>query len=59
MILDKKYPKLVKTSNLLNLKPIGLSCFDKVKRNRESAKKHHFLGKYPLEKFGKFGPVEG
>ncbi|KAJ0615610.1 hypothetical protein HanIR_Chr02g0081191 [Helianthus annuus] len=59
MILDTKYPKLVKSSNLLNLKPIGASCFDTVKSSREFAKKHQFLGKYPLEKFWKFGPVKG
>ncbi|MFS7946162.1 hypothetical protein Hanom_Chr06g00532781 [Helianthus anomalus] len=53
MILDEKYPELVKSANLLNLKPMGPSCFDMVKRSRESAKKHQFLGKYPLDKFRK------
>ncbi|KAF5781453.1 hypothetical protein HanXRQr2_Chr11g0483841 [Helianthus annuus] len=57
MMLDEKYPELVKSTNVLNLKPMGPSCFDTVKRNRETAKRHQFLGKYPLEKHEKFGPV--
>ncbi|KAJ0788426.1 hypothetical protein HanPI659440_Chr05g0191551 [Helianthus annuus] len=51
MILDEKYLDLVKSMNLLNLKLMGPHCFDTVK--------HQFLGKCPLEKFGKFGPVVG
>ncbi|MFS7984984.1 hypothetical protein Hanom_Chr11g00993031 [Helianthus anomalus] len=57
MMLDEKYPELVKSTNVLNLKPRGPSCFDTMKRNRETAKRHQFLGKYPLEKHEKFGPV--
>ncbi|MFS8022626.1 hypothetical protein Hanom_Chr16g01441741 [Helianthus anomalus] len=45
MILDEKYPKLVKSTNVLNLKPMDPNCFDTVKRNRETAKRHQFLGK--------------
>ncbi|MFS8014319.1 putative v-SNARE, coiled-coil domain-containing protein [Helianthus anomalus] len=59
MILDEKYPELVKSANVLNLKSMGPSCFDTMKRNRDSAKRHQFLGKYPLKKHGKFGPVVG
>ncbi|KAF5811715.1 putative Longin domain-containing protein [Helianthus annuus] len=59
MILDEKYPELVKSANVLNLKSMGPNCFDSMKRNRDSAKRHQFLGKYPLKKHGKFGPVVG
>ncbi|MFS7930176.1 putative TAP (TAP-C) domain-containing protein [Helianthus anomalus] len=59
MILDEKYPDLVKSLNVLNLKSMGPNYFETEKRNRESAKRHQFLGKYALEKQGKFGPVVG
>ncbi|KAM0071208.1 hypothetical protein Hdeb2414_s0001g00022321 [Helianthus debilis subsp. tardiflorus] len=57
MILDEKYLDLVKSPNVLNLKSMGPNCFETVKRNQESAKRHQFLRKYDLEKHGKFGPV--
>ncbi|KAF5766594.1 hypothetical protein HanRHA438_Chr15g0729351 [Helianthus annuus] len=57
MILDAKYPELVKSVNLLNLKPMGPGCFAIVKKNRDTAKKYQFTGRILLEKHGKFGPV--
>ncbi|MFS8017095.1 hypothetical protein Hanom_Chr15g01376291 [Helianthus anomalus] len=36
---------------------MGPNCFDTVKRNQESVKRHQFLGKFKLEKHWKFGPV--
>ncbi|KAF5784606.1 hypothetical protein HanRHA438_Chr10g0430511 [Helianthus annuus] len=39
-IIDEKYPNLVKSVNVLNRKLMGSNCFDKVKRNREIAKRH-------------------
>ncbi|MFS7976917.1 hypothetical protein Hanom_Chr10g00897971 [Helianthus anomalus] len=54
MILNAKYSGLVKSTNLLNLNPMGLECFDTVYKNRDTAKKHQFTGRIPLEKHGKF-----
>ncbi|MFS8008873.1 hypothetical protein Hanom_Chr14g01278011 [Helianthus anomalus] len=42
MMLEEKYPVLVKSTNLLNLKSMGPNCFDTIKRNRETTKRHHF-----------------
>ncbi|MFS7946757.1 hypothetical protein Hanom_Chr06g00540061 [Helianthus anomalus] len=57
MILDAKYPELVKSANLLNLKPMGPGCFATVNNNLDTAKKYQFTRRIMLEKHGKFGPV--
>ncbi|MFS8021074.1 hypothetical protein Hanom_Chr16g01423161 [Helianthus anomalus] len=57
MILDEKYQELVKSVNLLNLKPRGPRCFETVNKNQDSTKKFQFMGRIPLEKRGKFGPI--
>ncbi|KAJ0441473.1 hypothetical protein HanIR_Chr16g0798141 [Helianthus annuus] len=56
MILDAKYPELVKSINHVNLKPMWPSCFENVYKERK-AKQHNFVGRIPLEKHGRFGPV--
>ncbi|MFS7937183.1 hypothetical protein Hanom_Chr05g00424651 [Helianthus anomalus] len=47
VILDDKYPELVKSANLLNLKPVGPGCFDIKNKNRDTAKKYQFMGRIP------------
>ncbi|KAJ0542240.1 hypothetical protein HanRHA438_Chr09g0397311 [Helianthus annuus] len=56
MILDNKYPELVKGPNYINLKPMGPSCFENACRNKR-AKHHNFEGKFALEKHGRFSDV--
>ncbi|MFS7912493.1 hypothetical protein Hanom_Chr02g00130591 [Helianthus anomalus] len=56
MILDVKYPELVKSTNHLNLKPMGPRCFENACKLRK-AKQHNFIGRIPLEKHGMFGLV--
>ncbi|KAJ0533574.1 hypothetical protein HanOQP8_Chr09g0318091 [Helianthus annuus] len=62
MILDDRYPTLIKDPNFINLKPIGPGCFENACRNKR-AKHHNFEGKFALEKHGRFadavqgGPV--
>ncbi|KAF5783128.1 hypothetical protein HanXRQr2_Chr11g0504311 [Helianthus annuus] len=53
MILDERYPSLVKGSNCINLKPMGPGCFENACRNKR-AKHHNFEGLFPLEKHGRF-----
>ncbi|MFS8016889.1 hypothetical protein Hanom_Chr15g01373811 [Helianthus anomalus] len=53
MILDTKYPKLVKSTNFLDLKLMGPSCFIAVTQVRTTTKKK-FLGNFPLQKYGRF-----
>ncbi|MFS7967209.1 hypothetical protein Hanom_Chr09g00783101 [Helianthus anomalus] len=62
MILDDRYPALVKAPNFINLKSMGPCCFENASRNKR-AKHHNFKGKFALEKHGRFandvqgGPV--
>ncbi|MFS7968297.1 hypothetical protein Hanom_Chr09g00795791 [Helianthus anomalus] len=56
MILDVKYPELVKSTNHLNLKPMGPRCFEKVCKERKE-KQHNFVGWIRLENHGRFGLV--
>ncbi|MFS7986630.1 hypothetical protein Hanom_Chr11g01012591 [Helianthus anomalus] len=56
MILDNRYPKLVKGPNYINLKPMGPNCFKNACRNK-GAKHHNFEGKFALEKHGRFADV--
>ncbi|KAJ0659298.1 hypothetical protein HanOQP8_Chr14g0524501 [Helianthus annuus] len=53
MILDERYPSLVKGSNCINLKPMGPGCFENACRNKR-AKHHNFEGLFALEKHGRF-----
>ncbi|KAJ0636661.1 hypothetical protein HanOQP8_Chr17g0664561 [Helianthus annuus] len=53
MILDKRYPTLVKGPNYNNLMPMGPICFENACRNKR-AKHHNFQGRYALEKHGRF-----
>ncbi|KAJ0879692.1 hypothetical protein HanRHA438_Chr10g0454471 [Helianthus annuus] len=53
MILDERYPALVKGPNYINLKPMGPGCFENACRNKR-AKHHNFEGRYALEKHGRF-----
>ncbi|KAJ0618633.1 hypothetical protein HanHA89_Chr02g0055671 [Helianthus annuus] len=56
MILDEKHPELVKGPNYINLKPMGPGCFDKAYRFKR-AKQHNFVGKFDLEKHGRFTDI--
>ncbi|MFS7964180.1 hypothetical protein Hanom_Chr08g00747171 [Helianthus anomalus] len=56
MILDAKYPELVKSTDHLNLKPMGPRCFENACKERD-AKKHNFIGRIPLETHKRFRPV--
>ncbi|MFS7953170.1 hypothetical protein Hanom_Chr07g00615421 [Helianthus anomalus] len=56
IILDDRYPTLVKGPNFINLKPMGPSCFENACRNKR-AKHHNFEGKFALEKHGRFADV--
>ncbi|MFS7929723.1 hypothetical protein Hanom_Chr04g00335871 [Helianthus anomalus] len=56
MILDERYPALVKGPNYINLKPMGPGCFENACRNKR-AKHHTFEGRYALEKHGRFADV--
>ncbi|KAF5809061.1 hypothetical protein HanRHA438_Chr04g0162871 [Helianthus annuus] len=56
MILDDRYPALVKGPNFINLKPMGPSCFENACRNKR-AKHHNFEGRFALEKHGRFADV--
>ncbi|KAJ0676137.1 hypothetical protein HanLR1_Chr12g0459211 [Helianthus annuus] len=56
MILNKRYPTLVKGPNYINLKPLGPGCFENGCRNKR-AKHHNFEGRYALEKHGRFADV--
>ncbi|KAM0064282.1 hypothetical protein Hdeb2414_s0003g00101081 [Helianthus debilis subsp. tardiflorus] len=53
MILDDRYPTLVKGPNFINLKPMGPSCFKNACRNKRE-KHHNFEGRIALEKHGRF-----
>ncbi|MFS7946740.1 hypothetical protein Hanom_Chr06g00539881 [Helianthus anomalus] len=53
MILDERYPTLVKGSNYINLKPMGPGCFENACRNKR-AKHHNFEVRYALEKYVRF-----
>ncbi|KAJ0795666.1 hypothetical protein HanPI659440_Chr04g0153091 [Helianthus annuus] len=53
MILDDRYPALVKGPNFINLKPMGPGCFENACRNKR-AKYHNFEGRFALEKHGRF-----
>ncbi|MFS7996404.1 hypothetical protein Hanom_Chr12g01129621 [Helianthus anomalus] len=52
----EKHPKLVKGPNYINLKPMGPSCFENAYRNKR-AKHHNFVGKFDLEKHGRFADI--
>ncbi|KAJ0948254.1 hypothetical protein HanRHA438_Chr01g0025071 [Helianthus annuus] len=56
MILDERYPTLVKGPNFINLKPMGPGCFENACRNKR-AKHHNFEVRFPLEKHGRFVDV--
>ncbi|MFS7894159.1 hypothetical protein Hanom_Chr00s001384g01681051 [Helianthus anomalus] len=56
MIFDEKYPELVKGPNYINLKLMGPSCFENAYKNKR-AKNHNFVGKFNLEKHGRFSNV--
>ncbi|MFS7977597.1 hypothetical protein Hanom_Chr10g00905891 [Helianthus anomalus] len=56
MILDNRYPELVKGPNYINLKPMGPSCFSNACRNKR-AKHHNFEGKFSLEKHERFTDI--
>ncbi|KAF5773901.1 hypothetical protein HanRHA438_Chr13g0604701 [Helianthus annuus] len=56
MILDQKHPEFIKGPNYVNLKPLGPSCFENAYRFKR-AKQHNFIGKFPLEKHGRFSDV--
>ncbi|KAF5774611.1 hypothetical protein HanRHA438_Chr13g0612921 [Helianthus annuus] len=56
MILDERYPTLVKGPNYINLKSMGTGCFENACRNKRS-KHHNFEGRYTLEKHGRFADV--
>ncbi|MFS7977802.1 hypothetical protein Hanom_Chr10g00908221 [Helianthus anomalus] len=56
MILDERYPSLVKGPNFINLKPMGPGCFDNACRNKR-AKHHNFEARFPLEKHGRFADI--
>ncbi|KAJ0692388.1 hypothetical protein HanPI659440_Chr15g0585361 [Helianthus annuus] len=56
MILDDRYPTLVKGPNFINLKPMGPGCFENPCRNKR-AKHHNFEARFPLEKHGRFADV--
>ncbi|KAJ0592204.1 hypothetical protein HanRHA438_Chr03g0109761 [Helianthus annuus] len=56
MILDNRYPELVKGPNYINLMPMGPSFFENACRNKR-AKHHNFEGKFALEKHGRFADV--
>ncbi|KAM0064839.1 hypothetical protein Hdeb2414_s0003g00107781 [Helianthus debilis subsp. tardiflorus] len=56
MILDDRYPALVKGPNYINLKPMGPSCFENACRNKRT-KHHNFEGKFALEKHGRFADI--
>ncbi|MFS7964281.1 hypothetical protein Hanom_Chr08g00748331 [Helianthus anomalus] len=53
MILDERYPMLVKGLNYINLKPMGPGCFENTCRNKR-AKHHNFEARYALEKYQRF-----
>ncbi|KAJ0789190.1 hypothetical protein HanPI659440_Chr05g0200651 [Helianthus annuus] len=56
MILGEKHPELVKGLNYINLKPMGSGCFENAYRFKR-AKHHNFVGKFELEKHGRFSDV--
>ncbi|KAJ0715514.1 hypothetical protein HanPI659440_Chr13g0502051 [Helianthus annuus] len=56
MILDDRYPTLVKGPNFINLKQMGPGCFENACRNKR-AKHHNFEGRFALEKHGRFANV--
>ncbi|KAF5798864.1 hypothetical protein HanRHA438_Chr07g0308141 [Helianthus annuus] len=56
MILDERYPTLVKGPNYINLKPMGSGCFENACKNKR-AKHHNFEARYSLEKHGRFADV--
>ncbi|KAJ0524692.1 hypothetical protein HanHA300_Chr09g0303451 [Helianthus annuus] len=56
MILDERYPLLVKGPNFINLKPMKPGCFENACRNKR-AKHHNFEARFPLEKHGRFADV--
>ncbi|KAF5756429.1 hypothetical protein HanRHA438_Chr17g0824611 [Helianthus annuus] len=56
MIFDKKHPELVKGPNNTNLKPMGPNYFENAYRNKR-AKHHSFVGKFDLEKHGRFADI--
>ncbi|MFS7954478.1 hypothetical protein Hanom_Chr07g00630971 [Helianthus anomalus] len=53
MILDERYPTIVKGPNYINLKPMGPRYFGNTCRNKR-AKHHNFEARYVLEKHGSF-----
>ncbi|KAF5766424.1 hypothetical protein HanXRQr2_Chr15g0715221 [Helianthus annuus] len=52
MILDERYPSLLKGPNYINLKPMGPGCFENACRNKR-AQHLNFEGLYALEKHGR------
>ncbi|KAJ0455912.1 hypothetical protein HanIR_Chr15g0756441 [Helianthus annuus] len=56
MILNARYPELRRLGNILELKPMGPSCFGTLTTKKGTEKK--FEGLIELEKFGQFAETE-
>ncbi|KAM0048945.1 hypothetical protein Hdeb2414_s0008g00280231 [Helianthus debilis subsp. tardiflorus] len=56
MILNVRYPELVRSGNTLELKPMGPACFGALTPKKGTEKK--FEGLIPREKFGQFAETE-
>ncbi|KAJ0940411.1 hypothetical protein HanRHA438_Chr02g0083071 [Helianthus annuus] len=56
MVLNAHYPKLVRSRNTLELKPMGPACFGALTPKKGTEKR--FEGLIPLEKFGQFAKTE-
>ncbi|KAF5805894.1 hypothetical protein HanXRQr2_Chr05g0214801 [Helianthus annuus] len=56
MILNVRYPDLMRSGDTLELKPMGPACFGALTLKKGTEKK--FEGLIPLEKFGQFAETE-
>ncbi|MFS7994715.1 hypothetical protein Hanom_Chr12g01109301 [Helianthus anomalus] len=56
MIFNGRYLELEKSGNILELKPMGPTCFGALTSKKGTEKK--FEGLIPLEKFGQFAEIE-
>ncbi|MFS7916879.1 hypothetical protein Hanom_Chr03g00182551 [Helianthus anomalus] len=56
MILNARYPELVRSGNTLKFKPMGPACFGALTPKKDTEKK--FEGLIPLDKFGQFAETE-
>ncbi|KAJ0501936.1 hypothetical protein HanHA300_Chr11g0406851 [Helianthus annuus] len=56
MILNARYPELVRSGNTLELKPMDPACFGALTPKKGTEKK--FEGLIPLDKFGQFAETE-